>query len=293
VTKDHPFVLAVKKKKEEMTGWERVRYSFSPDEFGEPSPELMRIKDATLIGVVVGVFMGAMGRGRVEYMDFFRRNTVTQFESPLKAKSALQDQMFLGMGGGAFRLGWRMGIFTFMYMSGATIISSYRNKYGVIDQVAGAGTAGFLYKFRDGPKAAFAGGFFGSLLGLAAGTMTLGVMKLVGSDFEFANLEYYHKLEKRIEKEKASLRNEREKDTGSSIFSDQTFQEINTTKLETAHNLYITEMKLKMAEEAAAAAAAAREKSKESSTSSNNLLTEQNTNNLNQSADTNNAIEEK
>lgn len=30
--------------------------------------------------------MGGIGRSRIAYMDFFRRNTVTQFETPLQAK---------------------------------------------------------------------------------------------------------------------------------------------------------------------------------------------------------------
>jgi len=291
VTKDHPFILEVRKKKEEMTGWERVRFAFVRDEFGDLSPELYRVKDATMMGTVAGIVMGAMGRGRVEYMDFFRRNNITQFETPLKAKSALQDKMFLGMGSGAFRLGWRMGLFTFMYISGATVISSYRNKHGLIDQVAGAGTAGFLYKFRDGPKAAFAGGLFGSLLGLVAGALTLGLMKLVGSDFEYANIEYYHRLQKRLEAEKAILRDAREKGTHTkwNPMTDET----DTTKLEVQHNLFVAGMKQQMAEEAAT-----RRKSVE--TSAENKIphndNEQHKNSPNQSSSLNNtksAIEEK
>jgi len=41
------------------------------------------------------------------------------------------------------------------------MISAYRGKAGILDQVGGASTAGFLYKFRDGPKAAFSGTVIG------------------------------------------------------------------------------------------------------------------------------------
>jgi hypothetical protein len=41
------------------------------------------------------------------------------------------------------------------------MIASYRNKYGLIDQVGGASAAGFLYKFKEGPKPAVAGAAIG------------------------------------------------------------------------------------------------------------------------------------
>jgi hypothetical protein len=44
----------------------------------------------------------------------------------------------------------------------STLITAYRGKAGILDQVGGAGVAGFLYKFKDGPKAAVSGTVVGN-----------------------------------------------------------------------------------------------------------------------------------
>jgi complex I assembly factor TIMMDC1 len=80
------------------------------------SPEVYRIRDASMMAFIVGACLGGFGRSRIAYMDFFRRNAATQFETPLQAKSALQDQVSMGMASGAWRVGWRLTAFTFIYM---------------------------------------------------------------------------------------------------------------------------------------------------------------------------------
>jgi hypothetical protein len=64
-------------------------------EFDEISPELMRVKDATLIAFFVGGMMGGIGRSRIAYMDFFRQNVATTYETPLQAKVRARSRLVL------------------------------------------------------------------------------------------------------------------------------------------------------------------------------------------------------
>jgi len=66
-----PHYKIVQKPKTDMTSWERIMHVFSTDEYGEPTPELLRCKDATMLAFVVGAIYGGVGRSRVAYMEFF------------------------------------------------------------------------------------------------------------------------------------------------------------------------------------------------------------------------------
>lgn len=82
---------------------------------------------------------------------------------------------------------------------------------GILDQVAGAGVAGFVYKLPHGPKAQIAGGAIGSLLGLSAGILTLGITKLTGETIDSANLKYFQHMAKK--ESKAAAMGEKSKET--------------------------------------------------------------------------------
>jgi len=62
------------------------RLRFISSEYGDLTPEMHRIKDATLIGLFVGAAIGGIGRSRIAYMDFFRQNVDKVYETPLQAK---------------------------------------------------------------------------------------------------------------------------------------------------------------------------------------------------------------
>lgn len=101
---------------------------------------------------------------------------------------------------GAWRIGWRITAFTTIYMAVSTAVSTYRGKMGILDQMTGAGVAGFMYKLPHGPKAQVAGTVAGSMLGLGAGIITLGITKLTGNNIDSANLRYYEYLAKQEQK---------------------------------------------------------------------------------------------
>jgi len=172
---------------------------FSTDEYGEPTPELLRCKDATMLAFVVGAIYGGVGRSRVAYMEFFRSNAHTAFETPLDARRQLQDKVMLGFGSGSWRVGWRTGVFTAMFTMASTLIAAYRGKSAILDQMGGGATAGFLYKFREGPKSMVAGTLVGAALGCTTGILALGMTRMTGLSIdEFIQMQYAERLEKRL-----------------------------------------------------------------------------------------------
>lgn len=63
-------------------------------------------------------------------------------------------------------------------------VATYRNKTTIFEYAAGGLFAGAMYKFPMGPKAMFAGGLGGAVLGTAAGAISVGIMKLTGTTAE-------------------------------------------------------------------------------------------------------------
>jgi len=92
-----------------------VKFSSDLSMYGDITPELERCKDTIMVTLVIGAIMGGVGRSRVAYMNFFRSNQHTAFETPMKAKSKLQETLLMGFGSGAYRIGWRVGVFSAIY----------------------------------------------------------------------------------------------------------------------------------------------------------------------------------
>ncbi|CAL8103077.1 unnamed protein product [Orchesella dallaii] len=207
---ESPYIIRMMEAREKMTGMERLKMVFTVDQYGDVSPEVQRVIHGTMLGVFFGAFFGGLGRGRISYANFFRSNAHEAFSTSLEAKRKLQDTVTLGMGAGAFRIGWRVGLFTGMYMTVSTGVSTFRGKMGILDQVVGGGMAGLLYKIPQGPKATISGGVIGGCLGLTAGIITFGITKLTGTTIDSANMYYYHVMEKKEEKNVVSLQQGRE-----------------------------------------------------------------------------------
>ncbi|CAG7834092.1 unnamed protein product [Allacma fusca] len=162
----------VRKAKEQMDAWERVQAIFETDLYGDISPDLHRIKDSTMLSMILGAIIGGISRSREAGERFMRQNAHEKFETPQYAQKAMQDKIMLGFGSGAFKVGWRLALFTFVYTMGTSCIAAYRGQHGILEHVGGAAAAGYLYKFKQGPKASLAGLAVGAGLGLSAGTLT-------------------------------------------------------------------------------------------------------------------------
>ncbi|ODM92103.1 hypothetical protein Ocin01_14578 [Orchesella cincta] len=154
---ENVYIKRIMEAREKLTGMERLKLIFSVDQYSEFSPELQRVIHGVMLGTVLGAFVGAIGRGRIAHSNFLRSNAHERFSTSLEAKRKLQDTVTIGMFSGGFRIAWRVGLFTGIYLMVSTAVSTYRGKMAVLDQVAGAGAAGFLYKFPQGPKASISG----------------------------------------------------------------------------------------------------------------------------------------
>ncbi|XP_023708484.1 RPII140-upstream gene protein isoform X3 [Cryptotermes secundus] len=157
---------------------------YAEPEFGNISPELNAALQAGFMGMFVGACYGGIVNSKVAYTDFMERNEATVFQSHFDAKKKLQDQVTVGFGKGAFRWGWRLGMFTGTYVLLTTSISIYRGRSSILEYVAAGGITGALYKCSMGLRGMAVGGGLGSFLGGIAGLVSLSILKFSGMTME-------------------------------------------------------------------------------------------------------------
>lgn len=169
---------------ENETGWERLYLMYSSDEFGNLSPELNAACQAGFTGLFVGACYGGIINSKTAYTNFMERNDATVFKSHMEAKKKLQDQVTVAFGKGAFRWGWRLGLFTGTYVLLTTSISVYRGYSSILEYAAAGCITGALYKFNMGLAGMAVGGGLGGVLGGIAGLVSLSILKLSGMSME-------------------------------------------------------------------------------------------------------------
>ncbi|XP_063922274.1 RPII140-upstream gene protein isoform X1 [Zophobas morio] len=182
---------------ENETGWERVQRMFQVDEFGELSKEVVTVMHVGAMSLFVGALYGGVIHSRVAYMNFIKNNQATAFNDHLEAKKRLQDAVTKSFGKGAWKWAWRLSLFCSTFVGVSTTISVYRGKTGILDYVAAGLVSGSLYKLNSGPRGMIVGGGLGSVLGLMAGSVTLGILSLTGMTMEEARYwQYYWRQER-------------------------------------------------------------------------------------------------
>ncbi|XP_065156145.1 RPII140-upstream gene protein isoform X2 [Atheta coriaria] len=151
-------------------------------EFGEFSNEVNSIIEVGCMSMFIAGLYGGVMSSKTAYLEFFQNNQATTFKNHFEAKRILQDKVTVAFGKGAFRLGWRVTVFSTSYVTFTTAVSVYRGKNGLLEHIIGGGVAGSMYKFNSGPRAMLVGGVLGSTLGLVAGATTLLLLKLTGME---------------------------------------------------------------------------------------------------------------
>ncbi|PSN37424.1 RPII140-upstream protein [Blattella germanica] len=175
---------SIYKSKENETGWDRLYMMYTKDEFGGISPELNSAFQAGYVGLFVGACYGGIINSKVAYVNFMERNEATAFRSHLEAKKKLQDQVTLGFGKGAFRWGWRLGLFSSTYVLITTTIAVYRGHSSIVEYTAAGALTGALFKCNLGLRGIVVGGGLGGVLGGIAGLASLGILKMTGMTME-------------------------------------------------------------------------------------------------------------
>lgn len=117
-------------------------------EYDNVSPELHTIYNSGALGLFVGIVYGGYLGSKKAYMDFMERNQATAFETHLAAKKKLQEAVTLNFIKSGWKLGWRMGIFAFMYMGVSTCMSVYFNRYSIFDYITAGVVTGGVYKWN-------------------------------------------------------------------------------------------------------------------------------------------------
>ncbi len=111
-----------------MTTRERFQIALHRDEYGNLSPELRLVSDATYLSAVAGILFGAYSLGSAHYRAFIAENRHTMFENPFDAQAELQRSLGQHMARGAFKWGVRLGGTAFLLTSVTTALLVYRNK---------------------------------------------------------------------------------------------------------------------------------------------------------------------
>ncbi|XP_063218014.1 RPII140-upstream gene protein [Bacillus rossius redtenbacheri] len=197
------------------TGWDRLYQMFSVDEFGTHSPELHVVYQAGFYGAFIGACIGGFLGSKAAYLNFMDTNQATAFKSHLDAKKKLQDQVTISFARGAFKWGWRLGLFSGSYMLVSTALSVYRGKSSVLEYVAAGCVTGALYKFNLGPRGMLVGGLMGSVLGLMAGGCSLALLDMTGASIENVRFWQYKWKEQRLQQQQAVFKARDEMDDSS------------------------------------------------------------------------------
>ncbi|KAJ9593273.1 hypothetical protein L9F63_015148 [Diploptera punctata] len=172
------------REKENESGLDRLYLMYSKDEFGGLSPELNAVMQASYMGLFVGAIYGGVSNSRIAYMNFMERNEATAFQSHFEAKKKLQDQVTVGFAKGAFRWGWRLGLFTGSYVLLTTTVAVYRGHSSLLEYIVAGSITGATYKCGLGLRGIIVGGGLGSVLGGVAGLASLGILKMSGMTME-------------------------------------------------------------------------------------------------------------
>lgn len=85
-------------------------------EDGNISPELASINMAGFTGMFIGGLIGGIFQSKISNLNFRDSNEATLFDSNMDAKRKLQNESTIGFGKGAFRMGWRCGIFCLSFV---------------------------------------------------------------------------------------------------------------------------------------------------------------------------------
>uniref|UniRef100_A0A0K8TKI9 Complex I assembly factor TIMMDC1, mitochondrial n=1 Tax=Tabanus bromius TaxID=304241 RepID=A0A0K8TKI9_TABBR len=179
------------------TGQDRLKRMFQSDDLGTVSSELNSIYQAGYLGAFIGGLYGGILNSRIAYLNFMENNQATAFKSHLDAKRKLQDSVTMSFAKGAFKWGWRIGLFTTCYAGITTCVSVYRGKSSIYEYLAAGSVTGALYKVNMGLKGMAAGGIVGLALGGVAGTLSLLLLKATGTTMEEVRYwQYNWKLER-------------------------------------------------------------------------------------------------
>ncbi|XP_014292024.1 RPII140-upstream gene protein isoform X2 [Halyomorpha halys] len=153
-------------------------------EFGQYSPQLTHVYQTTIFAAFAGGVYGGCIYSRKAYLDFIERNEATKFKDHFEAKKELQNYVTVNFAKGAFKWGWRVCLFTGLYMSFVTALHVYRDESSILNYIIGGLVSGMIYRINYGLRGLVVGGTLGSMVGLAGGCLTLNILRVTGHTYD-------------------------------------------------------------------------------------------------------------
>lgn len=164
--------------KPEGTPMERVKKIFVRREYEPVSKELQHVYTLTFTASIAGMLVGGILHIQGNVEKFIDNNQATQFYNQRDAKKELHTSIFKQFAKGAYKLGWRSTLFTAIFASIQTLLTAYYGKTSILHYMAGAGTAGLLFKMSLGLKGSLVGLLVGSIFGAIGGFLHLSLLKM-------------------------------------------------------------------------------------------------------------------
>ncbi|XP_025203043.1 RPII140-upstream gene protein [Melanaphis sacchari] len=166
-------VLDVKK----VGGWQGVVNAFSPDEDGNPSPDVRAILSTVCYSSLLGGVYGSLSYSKRAYEDFFQKNQSTLFQNQFEAKAKLQSQVTLAMARGVFKWGTRIALFCGCFTTVVTAVNAYTQKVTVFSYALSGFIVGGITRISFGMKGFIVGSTLGGILGIFVGGITLLILR--------------------------------------------------------------------------------------------------------------------
>ena len=169
----------------ELTWRERLSVMWRSDEFGKASPELTEVQTSVVVSVLAGSVIGAYVDSKQTFQNFVSANKQTMFAHPFEAQRAVSDAMLISYCKGGWRLGWRFGLLTFVFVSVSQSLTAIRGWINPADSMLAGALMGSSYRlYSGGLRGAAVGGMVGGVLGLTSGCATWSAQKLSGETIE-------------------------------------------------------------------------------------------------------------
>jgi len=164
--------------KKKVGGWQGVVNAFSPDEDGDPSPDVRAILTTVCYSALMGGVYGSLSYSKRAYYDFFEKNQSTLFKNQFEAKSKLQSQITLAMGKGVVKWGSKVGIFCGTFTTIVTVMNAYTQDVSIISYTTAGGIVGGFARLSFGIRGFIVGSTLGIMLGFFVGCFTVLLLKM-------------------------------------------------------------------------------------------------------------------
>ena len=107
------------------------------------------------------------------------------FQHPREAQRALQDRVvLLAMMQGGWKMGWRFGLVTGVFLSVTQSLSVIRNSINPLDYAADGLAMGAVYRFNMEPRGMVGAGMAGAIYGLGSGLIASWIQLVSGESVE-------------------------------------------------------------------------------------------------------------